>query len=69
VVSLPVTCTLSPSKVAFDYALFLDSLTFENGTDKGPETSVTNYKSTLHNIQKGEAFLRVKKLMLVRNSN
>jgi hypothetical protein len=48
---------LSPSKVAFDYArFFLDSLTFENGTDMGPETSVTNYKSTLHNIPEVRSF-------------
>jgi hypothetical protein len=40
--------------IAFDFAHFLlDCLTFENGTDRGPETSVTNYKSTLHNIPEG----------------
>jgi hypothetical protein len=44
----------SLSKVAFDYALFsLNFVTFENGTVRGPETSVTNFQSTLHNIPEG----------------
>jgi hypothetical protein len=36
---------------------FLDCLTLKDGTDKCPETSVTNYRSTLRNVPKQRKYL------------